>query len=124
MKTLSKAFLIVLCIISLMLVAATAYRNFYLVPRLKEPVLAMLKDPDSAEFRHVRYYGDWTISGGNLCGEVNARNAMGGYAGYAKFYASSAWATVEDESLPMNAGYIETDCLAASHSGQFWWLRW
>lgn len=38
-----------------------------------------LKDPSSAQFRNVR------IKGGHVCGEVNAKNAMGGYVGFQRF---------------------------------------
>lgn len=41
-------------------------------------VVAGLKDPDSAKFRNQ--YG--------VCGEVNAKNAMGGYVGYRRFIAA------------------------------------
>ena len=42
-------------------------------------VVEHLKDPDSAQFRNQ--YG--------LCGEVNAKNAYGGYTGYMRFMAAS-----------------------------------
>lgn len=40
-----------------------------------------LKDPDSAKFRGVK------MKWGTVCGEVNAKNSYGGYAGYRRFYA-------------------------------------
>lgn len=52
---------------------------------LEEAVKDVLKDPESAQFRneHVRidYRGALPI----LCGEVNARNSMGGYTGFQRF---------------------------------------
>ena len=42
-------------------------------------VRSFLKDPDSAQFRELR-----EVSGG-VCGEYNAKNAMGGYVGYRPF---------------------------------------
>lgn len=50
-----------------------------------------LKDPESARFRNLRVLkiGDSNdeLVGGVLCGEVNARNAMGGYGGFSLFWA-------------------------------------
>lgn len=44
-------------------------------------VLDRLKDPESARFRNER-----ALEGGErVCGEVNAKNAMGGYVGYSAF---------------------------------------
>ena len=40
-----------------------------------------LKDPDSAKFRSVKVKWD------TVCGEVNAKNSYGGYAGYRRFYS-------------------------------------
>ncbi len=51
----------------------------------RDGVRARLRDPDSAEFRNVGFY-----SGGEspaVCGEVNAKNAFGGYTGYERFIA-------------------------------------
>jgi hypothetical protein len=56
---------------------------------LKLQMLDELKDPDSAKlYREALYLGedDTTVS---LCGEVNARNAMGGYAGRMGFISTS-----------------------------------
>lgn len=43
-------------------------------------VKAELRDPASARFRNVR-----TMASGITCGEVNAKNAVGGYSGFQKF---------------------------------------
>jgi glucose dehydrogenase len=43
-----------------------------------------LNDPDSAHFKDLWFnksYGKWS-----MCGEVNARNRMGGLVGYTRFY--------------------------------------
>lgn len=44
----------------------------------KESVLANLKDPNSAQFRNQK----------GFCGEVNAKNSFGGYAGFVRFIAA------------------------------------
>ena len=49
----------------------------------KSAVLAILKDPGSAQFQDLvggDMSGDYSI-----CGKVNAKNAMGGYVGFQKF---------------------------------------
>ncbi|NKA33228.1 hypothetical protein GO300_01294 [Ralstonia solanacearum] len=43
-----------------------------------------LRDPDSAEFRNTKYGPD-VGAGKALCGEVNAKNGFGGYAGFRRF---------------------------------------
>lgn len=57
--------------------------------RVRDAVLAKLRDPDSAKFRNVRKLG---ILGEGVpdspavyCGEVNTKNAMGGYTGFVHF---------------------------------------
>jgi len=46
----------------------------------KAAILANLKDPDSAKFK-----GLFTARDTFLCGEVNAKNSMGGYTGFQRF---------------------------------------
>ena len=48
---------------------------------VKMSIAKSLKDPDSAKFRGVK------LKWGTVCGEVNAKNSYGGYAGYRRFYA-------------------------------------
>lgn len=45
----------------------------------EEAVRERLKDPTSAQFRNVRKEGDY------VCGEVNAKNGLGGYGDYSDF---------------------------------------
>lgn len=50
----------------------------------KEAVRSNLNDPDSAVFKDLRlttYHGDRYV-----CGEVNARNRMGGLVGFTRFF--------------------------------------
>lgn len=47
--------------------------------RARDPLLIALKDPGSAQFRNERLKGEI------LCGEVNAKNSLGGYTGFARF---------------------------------------
>lgn len=48
---------------------------------LREAVMDRLFDPESAQFRNVRGHGV------AICGEVNAKNKLGGYVGYKQFHA-------------------------------------
>ena len=48
----------------------------------KASVRQQLNDPNSAEFRSIHRQGDVT------CGEVNAKNKMGGYDGFKPFLIS------------------------------------
>ena len=48
----------------------------------------LLYDPASAQFRNIRTYRVTREDGTRevqICGEINARNRMGGYAGFQKF---------------------------------------
>jgi hypothetical protein len=60
-----------------------AYPKWIVIPKARQPILAFLKDPSSAEFRNERLG-----SSGAVCGEVNAKNAMGGYVGFKKYISA------------------------------------
>lgn len=45
-----------------------------------------LKDPSSIQLRNVRVRIDPDRQLARVCGEFNAKNAMGGYVGFQKFY--------------------------------------
>lgn len=68
---------------------------------LKAAMETKLKDAESARFRGITYYpksdGMWV-----MCGEVNAKNSMGGYAGFEPFLALA----VRDDSKPPRMGYL------------------
>ena len=50
---------------------------------VERQVLVFLNDPDSAKFKEVQFFP--TTGAG--CGQVNARNKMGGYTGFTTFVA-------------------------------------
>ena len=100
-----KKFFVVMGFIVLALVGVGLV-GFYYVPThmAKEAVKLKLKDPDSAQFRNVR-----TVRVGLVCGEVNAKNSMGGYVGYTAFSVnnydllwsdSTMYVTLAQESTP------------------------
>lgn len=49
------------------------------IEKVKNAILESMKDPNSAQFRRI------TTNGAGVCGEVNAKNSMGGYVGFKKF---------------------------------------
>lgn len=57
-----------------------------LIEQAKKKVAAELRDPASAQFREVHTAPQKGRSTPAVCGEVNGRNAYGGYAGFQKFY--------------------------------------
>jgi hypothetical protein len=54
--------------------------------RAEDAVKGKLRDPSSAQFRNVHLN---KIDSNTVCGEVNAKNAFGGYAGYMRFAAEA-----------------------------------
>lgn len=60
---------------------AAAWVHYAPILRAQEVVRSALKDPDSARFDQVRVYTRHKA----VCGLVNAKNSMGGYAGFAQF---------------------------------------
>ncbi|CZV43673.1 hypothetical protein RVN05_12725 [Salmonella enterica subsp. enterica serovar Thompson] len=57
----------------------------------KNEIASNMKDPDSAKFRYMRFIeagkNNDTI-GGFVCGNVNAKNSYGAYAGFSPFYVA------------------------------------
>ncbi|MGY8590652.1 hypothetical protein QRO08_15945 [Paracidovorax citrulli] len=59
------------------------------LPKINEAELrkefTSLKDPDSAKFRNIKLAKTDTAGAWVMCGEVNAKNSYGGYAGFGRF---------------------------------------
>lgn len=77
------------------------------VNKAHEAIRQNLVDPDSAEFRN-----ESEGPHGDVCGEVNSKNRMGGYVGYNKFLWSSTggvlvWREAPDMSNPPPANTAE-----------------
>ena len=103
--------------------AAFGYRQ-YMISQLRQPVLAQLADPDSALFKNERYVGNWTVTGGIYCGQVNAKNKMGGYVGYRWFTGESENSMIEDESMAKTFDDAKIErCNFDSDKLPFWYLR-
>jgi hypothetical protein len=98
--------------------AVVAYR-YYMVSSLRGPVMAEMVDPESAQFRGERYFGPWTVSGGILCGQVNAKNRMGGYVGFKYFSGNANGALISEFGED-----AECEALREGSIVPWWWLRW
>lgn len=102
---------IALAIVGVMAAGVFGWRA-YVVHELRKPVLAELNDPDSAKFRDEWLASGWTewfVKGSILCGEVNAKNRMGGYVGYTPFKAiAGLHADIGNNDLKL--GLIQDTC--------------
>lgn len=89
-------------LLGLILLAALAGGLFYwkygewvAIPKAREPMISLLKDPSSAQTRNERI-----TRVGVLCGEVNAKNSMGGYVGFKKYISYGPHSNyIEDSGL-------------------------
>lgn len=76
-------------------VAVWKWDDWVTIPELRGGLVRSLKDPQSAQFRSERL----GKNSGYLCGELNAKNEMGGYVGFRRFIATSRGSAVEGENL-------------------------
>jgi hypothetical protein len=77
----------VLCCLAFFSVAVAAQSAPPLNEKLlKEAMSSSLKDAESARFKSIRYVPSNTAGMWKMCGEVNAKNSYGGYAGFSRFY--------------------------------------
>ncbi|QEY64962.1 hypothetical protein FXN65_23945 [Metapseudomonas lalkuanensis] len=67
--------------------------------RVEDLVRENLKDPTSAQFKEIRKSKDGTY----FCGEVNAKNSMGGYTGFTGFAVGPMDSSFPDVSFEINA---------------------
>lgn len=65
----------------------------------QDKIKSRLKDPDSAEFRNVFVSSKYAV-----CGEVNAKNSIGGYTGFVRFISGGDMQVVESD---MAAGEMD-----------------
>lgn len=92
----------VLVVAGATLTAFLKFEDWVTIPRARAPVAAFMKDPSSVQFRNDRI-----TQSGWLCGEVNAKNSMGGYTGFKKYMSHGP-----------TANYIEGDGVLGEWSGQ------
>lgn len=87
----------------------------------RTPVIQLLKDPDSVQFRNERVQSD----GVTVCGEFNAKNSLGGYVGFRLYVSNSKHFLIEKsnfktwplEAVPVQApdGFSEAISKAESN---------
>lgn len=82
----------------LLVTAGWSYRNFIVLPRIRAPLLLLLKDPSSAQFAQ-----EVTTKAGGHCGLVNAKNGIGGYFGFTPFIITSSRHVFLEDALPLPA---------------------
>lgn len=70
--------------------------------KLKAVVAAKMKDPASATFSRLRW-NDPT-----LCGEVNAKNSFGAYAGADRFWATATFVETRTEAASRDEALVGT----------------
>ena len=74
----------------------------------KDKMNDVLKDPDSARYKDVIGYTFTTDAGQTLyifCGQVNAKNGLGGYMGYERFIATPKGGAVESGAGDFDSGW-------------------
>lgn len=125
-----KRVLIGFVVVALAAFAAAYGWRWQLISELRKPILAELNDPDSAVFRSESVVGPWVPSEVIYCGEINARNRMGGYVGYVRFFSWPARDGVKEavheiESDKHSAEWIRKICDDLRHTeSSWWWIRW
>lgn len=98
-----------------LVLAAVMVGGLYLVMRpstgnddeLKAALTADFLDPNSAEFRNIK----WETKDA-ACGEVNGTNSFGGKVGYRKFYAVRSTASGRFEVFLSGNTEVETSLVA------------
>lgn len=75
----------------------------------QEKIRAMLRDPESAQFRKIVRYPKL------VCGEVNAKNGFGGYDGFSQFSYDLATreAVIDEVNDEFGIALADTNCTTA-----------
>ncbi|WP_368655386.1 hypothetical protein ABRY94_11690 [Castellaniella ginsengisoli] len=108
-------------LVALLVGAAVLYRD-HLAQEYRASVLAKLADPGSAQFRNETFISPWGLANGTLCGEVNAKNELGGYVGYKPFYVYDDSNTGNREVRFYKSG--DSVCDLMKNDVPWWWIRW
>lgn len=121
--TLRRCIFLGLTVLASAAVLVFGYRH-HLVGELRKPVLAQLSDPGSALFADERYVGNWTVSGGYLCGRINAKNKMGGYVGYRWFESNPYITDIESDVMRdvLDKSGTKRCDEDTSKGAPWWWL--
>jgi len=71
-------------LIAIAAVTLTNYSAWFVIPKMRGPILMQLKDPGSAQFAN-----EFISPSKALCGQVNAKNGFGAYTGFEPFIITS-----------------------------------
>lgn len=76
--------------------------------QLTQTIKNAMYDPESARFRNVRL----NLVGDALCGEINAKNKMGGYVGFKRFvvFHDAPLVEADDTRALFDAAYKAANC--------------
>jgi len=75
------------------------------IEALKSKVLERLTDPASAQFRKLKLLQD----NKGLCGEINAKNKLGGYVGFSAFAVDPSGKTVVLKAMTLDIAKEDAD---------------
>lgn len=70
--------------ITISIISALKYEEWVTIRKAREPIQALMKDPDTAKFR-----GEFISFMGWFCGEVNSKNEYGAYVGFKRFFSNT-----------------------------------
>ena len=73
------------------------YDDWISIPRARQPVRDLMKDPDSTQFRAETLESD-----GWLCGELNSKNEYGAYTGFKKFMSNKKGGKIFLQDMSLN----------------------
>ena len=73
------------------------YDDWIRIPRARQPVRDLMKDPDSTKFRAESLESD-----GWLCGELNSKNEYGAYVGFKKFMSNKKGGKIFLQDMSLN----------------------
>lgn len=91
--------------------AGCSVGDFQMKRDAEKAMLANLKDPGSAQFRKMKVI-EQSDGSKSVCGEVNAKNSMGGYVGYRLFaYVASSGSA---RMLPDNTDSVDDQLASVS----------
>ncbi|TGV09707.1 hypothetical protein E4695_04150 [Alcaligenaceae bacterium 429] len=123
-----RKFLMWFIVVVALLIAVAYGLRWWFISDLRKPILSEMTDPDSALFRNESFVGNW-FGEGVYCGEVNGKNAMGGYVGYSEFFVWSAMGLKTQHhainNMGLNKSYIDKHCNEIRYIDKPWWyIRW
>lgn len=78
-----------------------------MIDAAQDRIIGSLKDPESARFRRVFV----SPRGRAVCGDVNAKNSMGGYTGFKRFIVAKDKIGIEDDETSFVESNWQARCI-------------